>query len=273
MKSHILAQLTFGSWRDDADEEWKESVKDAMELFLGSLPKWGQIIGEAVHGVIDTRLQAYVRLPRSDALDACHMSRYAQDWLGKLEALCGCAMAVRILTPVDGIQAHADWNQAAWLVLYGAGLDGLAPVRDQNMNQLPSYLLPIDADEMEKIFFWARNEDRHSGLWFSGVSLEKEIFVALADPRSDLNFHARDLAAMVEKATGKPTYIHLFRHYALPGGAELTRPCPLCGGPWKVEGETFEFRCEPCRLTSYSGPGGDGSEMEKELAQIGTWQG
>ena len=96
---------------------------------------------------------------------------------------------------------------------------------------------------------------------------------ALTDPRSSLNARARALAAMVEKATGKPTYTHLFRHYALPGDTETTRPCPLCGSSWKVEGEVFHFRCEPCRLTSNLGPASGQDEHEDALARIGTWQG
>ena len=259
---------------DDAEEEWCERVEENLELFLSNLPRCGQIIGEATRGVIDGTLQAYVRLPRTDALDARHMSRYARARLVKLESLLGCPMDVSILTHACRPEDQIHWRQAKWLVLYGgAGTDGIAPVRDQDNACIPSYLLPIDADNMERVCFWARDEERHSGLWFSSRSLEKETFMALADPKSALNTQARELAVMVEKATGKPTYTHLFRHYALPGTEESTRPCPLCGGPWKVEGESFEFRCEPCRLISNSGPDTNEDEHASELARIGTWQG
>ena len=273
MKSHILAQLTFGPWRDDADEEWVENVEEALECFLSSLPRCSQIIGEPVCGVVDSALQARVRLPRLDALAPHHMSRYGRRSLAKLESLLGSTLHVRILADGDETQNQGDWREAKWLVLYGAATDGIAPMRDQEGECVPSYLLPIDADNMERICFWARDEERHTSLWFSGVSLEEEIFTALADPRSSLNSRARELAAMVERATGKPTYTHLFRHYALPGDAETTRPCPLCGSFWKVEGEVFHFRCEPCRLTSNLGPASDQDEHEDELARIGTWRG
>ncbi len=272
MESHILAQLTFGPWHEDAAEEWKEKVEEAFESFLYILPKCSQIIGEAVHGVSDGKLQAYVRLPRLDALDAHHLSRYERSRLTVLETLLGCPMEIRILSHGDGVLDQVDWRQAEWLVLYGAGTDGMAPVRDLNKRCIPSYLLPIDADNMERLCFWARDEERHCRIWFSSRSLEKETFVALADPKSDLNTWARELALMVEKATGKPTYTHLFRHYALPDDDELTRPCPLCGGDWKVGGEAFEFRCEPCRLTSYAGCDTGGKNAE-EFARIGTWPG
>jgi predicted nucleic acid-binding Zn ribbon protein len=273
MKSHILAQLTFGPWRDDADEAWKESVEYTLESFLGNLLRCSQIIGQAIHGVIDGAVQAHVRLPRADALDTRHMSKYARAWLAKLESLLDCPMDVRFLTQGDGVEDKVDWRQAAWLILLGADTDGIAPVRDQSKACVPSYLLPIDADNMERICFWARDKDRHYSLWFSSMSLEKETFIALADPKSDLNIQARGLAAMVEKAIGKPTYTHLFRHYALPDDKESNRLCPLCGGSWKVEGETFEFRCAPCRLISNLGPSTDEGEHANELARVGVWQG
>ncbi|MGV3658528.1 MAG: DUF2310 family Zn-ribbon-containing protein [Prosthecobacter sp.] len=268
MKSHILAQLTFGPWRDDADEEWENSVEHTLVWFLGHLLRCSQIIGDPVYGIIEGVVQAQVRLPHLDALDAHHMSSCGRADLEKLECLLGCRMEIRLLASGCGVQDQTDWKQATWLVLYGASLQGLAPVRDQNLACIPSYLLPMDELQKEKLFFWACDEDCHSRLWFSSGSLEKETYVAMADPRSALNVRARELAAMVEKATGKPTYTYLFRHYSLPGDSELTRPCPLCGGAWKVE-EAVEFRCEPCRLTSSSAA----DLGEEELARIGTWQG
>lgn len=273
MKNHVLAQLAFGLWRDDADEKWKENVEGTLEFFLNDLLRCSQIIDAPVYGVVDGTLQAYMRLARPDALAPHHMSRYERRWLAKLESLLGSTMEVRILTGGGETPSQITWQQAKWLVLYGAATEGIAPVRDQDLECVPSYLLPIDADNMEKLCFWARDEERHASLWYSGLSLEQEIFSAMADPRSALNNRARELADMVEKATGKPTYTNLYRYYSLPEGTELNRPCPLCGNCWRVQNESFEFRCEPCRLTSSAGVSMPLDENEAKLAQIGTWKG
>lgn len=191
----------------------------------------------------------------------------------KLESLFGRSPEIKILTPKASAEAPADWKEADWLVLFGSGIDGQAPVLNQDGSRLPSYLFPIDADEMERLCFWARAQHRHESIWFSSASLEVEAYVALAAPHSRLNLDAKQLTERLEKATGKPTYRYLFRHYGLLNGAEKNRVCPGCGHAWKVENEHFDFRCEPCRLISDIGPDDDDEDGENHLSIVGTWQG
>lgn len=269
MKNHILAEITFGIYPDNADQDWYDEMKQAFYGLMGNLPRCGQILGEWTQGVVDGELKAFVELPAADSLEEKYMSKYGLNYLVNLQALFGRAPEIKILTSKASAEPLADWRTAEWLVLYISGVDGVAPIRDQDCSCLPSYLLPIDADEMERLCFWARSQDRHERIWFASASLEPETYVALASPHSRLNLDAKQLTERLEKATRKPTYRYLFRHYALPNGAEENRLCPGCGSEWKVENERFAFRCEPCRLISDIGPD---DEDENNWAVVGTWQ-
>lgn len=269
MRNEILAQITFGSYPKDAEESWCEQVELAFDGFMGDLPRRGQTLGDATHGVIEGELKTFVRLAAADALEERYISIYGRKHLTELETLFGLAPEIKILTSLAEVEAPADWRKAEWLVLYGAAVNGLAPVRNQEGECLPSYLFPIDTNEMERVWFWARSQDRHENIWFSSGSLEEEAFVALADPKSRLNLDAMELIGRLEKATGKPTYRYLFRHYALPQDAEENRACPGCGDSWKVSDEIFDFRCEPCRIVSNAGV----AEDENDWASIGSWRG
>lgn len=267
MKDAIIAEISFGPWKIDADEAWLESVDEAFHGYLTSLVRCGQIIGEPVRGVMQGVLNAFVRLPAHDSLEIVHSSRYGQKDLERLESLFGQKPVVTLLSSGDTEQSNPEWKDSPWLVLLSAETEGLGAIRTSDLECIPNYLLPLDAHDAEKLFFWANQLKQHSDIWYASGSLEVEALRALADPLSQLNREAARLARMVEKATNKPVYTTLFRHYALPGSMEAERPCPLCGKPWKVEGELFDFRCEPCRLVSEMGP----SDAENGWEEIGTW--
>ncbi len=271
MERQILAQITFGPWRKRADQEdvWLNAVDHTFHGFMGSLLSMGQIIGDTPRGVIDGELRAFVRLPRVDAMERRHYSKYALRECAQLPELFGCEPSVTILDPGEQKEILEDWRAAPWLILYDAGIDGIAPVRDHELRGVPGYLLPLNADQCSTLRSWSGNQRSHSDIWLASGSLEKESLIAMSDARSDLNVAARKLARMVEISTQKPVYADIFRYHAFPFDREMARPCPLCGAAWKVEGERFDFRCEPCRIVSRAGTSEDGDD----LAGIGQWTG
>lgn len=253
MKNSILAEITFGPYPDDAESSWCNEVDRAVSWFSCCLARCGQIYGEGMQAVVAGELKAYLQLTALDALDEKHASKYVRENLEKLHSLFGRAPEIRLLTPEAQAEPLPDWRQSEWLVLYGSDICALAPVINQDGLNIPTYLLPIDANGMEGLYFWARSQERHYHIWLASASLEMETYVALADPKSRLNADALELTEQLEKATGKPVYRYLFRHYALPGEAELNRACPGCGMDWRKENENHDFRCEPCRLISDTG--------------------
>lgn len=268
MNSQIIAQISFGQWPESPGEKWQEDFDTAFGRFISNLPRCGQMIGESVHGVVAGRFVAFLQLPHPDSLNPRYFSKYAREDLATLQTLLNAETHFQILAPGDNKAQISSWQTARWLVLYGSSTDGIAPVRDEALNCIPSYLLPMDADDQEQLCFWARNQERHLGIWFASGSLETEAFTALADPESALNVKAAELARRVEEATGKPTYIDIFRHYSLPANEEDARKCPLCGAEWRVSDERFDFRCDPCRIVSHLAV----TEDENDLSKIGAWK-
>ncbi len=268
MDREVLAQIKFGPWLPDADEEWRNSLDSAFHSFTGDLLRSGQIIGDAPYGVVDGMLQAFVRLPDADSLNHSHLSRCCPEAMASLQSLFGLEPEVLILDHGDPLKKIADWQTSPWLVLFGASVDGHAPVRDHQCRGVPSYRLPLNSIQRCNLRAWAGNQANHHDIWLASGSLEIEAYKALADPCSELNMEGRKLAMMIETATGKAVYTEIFRYFSFDAAAELKRPCPLCGAAWKVTDEHFDFRCEPCRIVSSLGSTRD----EDDLARIGAWQ-
>lgn len=268
MKDQIIVQLTLGSTAANADEAWYEAVEEALDLWFGSMQRNGQILGEPVCGIQEQTWMAYVRLPARDALGVANCTRYTNRHLESLTLLFGQRPEMNLLAPGNQEWTCGDWHSSAWLVLLGASVDGLGPVRTCELSCIPNYLLPLDADEVERLTFWAKNREHHESIWFATQSLEVETYRALADPLSELNLHAASLAWNLEKIINKPVFTVLFRHYALPDDQEGSRLCPLCGEPWRIHEGDFPYRCEPCRLLGEIAPSGP----ENGLEWIGTWE-
>ena len=269
MERHVLAQITFGPWRDDADEAWLREVDDAFNELQGNLLRSGQAMEHAPYGVVAGQLQAFVRLPRPDALEQRHCSEHILESWEKISNVFGCQPSVVILDHGDMKQDHPVWQEAPWLVIYGSSLECCPPVRNHKLRPVPTYLLPLDWRQCDELSRWEDKNDTIYRVWIHSDSLEEEAYRVLADPLSALNVEAGDHARVLEKVTGKPIYIEIYRYFMLPGDAEFNRPGPLCGGAWKVEDECFGYRCEPCRIVCSLG----NTEDENDLASIGTWRG
>ncbi len=269
MERRVLAQITFGPWREDADEEWLREMDNSFNEFMTCLRRSGHVMESAPYGVIDGELRCFMRLTRADSLERKHFSAHSLEALAKLASVLGSEPSMVVLDQGDPKACNGHWQEAPWLVIYGSSWECNPPVRDHQLRPIPTYLLPLDPRQCEDLSRWEDQNDNMFSVWVDSSSLENEAYRALADPLSDLNVEARELARVVEEATGKPVYAEIYRYYMLPGDAESNRPCPLCGSAWRVEGERVDCRCEPCRIICSLG----NTEDEDDLASIGTWRG
>ncbi|MCA9068174.1 MAG: DUF2310 family Zn-ribbon-containing protein, partial [Planctomycetaceae bacterium] len=139
--------------------------------------------------------------------------------------------------------------------------------------RVPTYLIPLEVDDRERLFFWMREYRRLDGVWLASGDLENPAYEQTASPHSMLSQQGRELARKVEEAIGVPTYYFLTRYYGRSEGEE-DRRCPGCSGEWRIENTpqrvpgylNLDFRCERCRLISY-----DAVEEDEQRAHIGEY--
>jgi len=102
--------------------------------------------------------------------------------------------------------------------LFAADDDGNSPICDLDSgDRIPTYLLNLDDDQREHLYFWSRAYNRMDGIWFSSGDLELPAYEQLTSHDSGLSQDGRKLAAIVESSVNKPYYRKIrldFRHAA-----------------------------------------------------------
>ena len=248
-----LARVTFGfpSPSDDLAE-----VDDLVTAYLANLRKNGQICGDSLHALCPDGFVAYTKLARPDAISHCYHSRYGLKDLARLVNIFGTEPTWHILE--DNVPtSFPDIHASSSLFLFTTAFDDGSPICCGDTGEpLPAYLIPIDDNERDDLFFWSREYNRLDHIWLGSGDLEIPAYQQLASPASGLAQDGRRLAEKVEAALGIPTYYFLMRYYGREEG-ETQRTCPGCNGQWLIEENLhskpfwkFPFRCEKCRLVS-----------------------
>lgn len=247
---------------------------DPVTGYLISLRKNGQICGDFLHAFCSGTVVAYVKLVRPDALSQRYHSRYGLKDLARLVNIFGTEPTWQILedhVPTSFPDIHASSS----LFLFTTAFDDGSPVCCGDTGErLPVYLIPIDDDEREHLFFWSREYNHLDHIWLRSGELEIPAYQQLASPASGLAQDGRQLAKKVEAVLGIPTYYFLMRYYGR-GEGETQRTCPGCNGQWLIEENLhskpfwkFPFRCEKCRLVSQAAD----TDEDEELAHIGEFE-
>jgi len=265
-----LARIRFGRARKrDFD-----AADHAAHGYLASLLHNGQI-HEYFLSSTGGRFQACAEIPRRDSLDWRHCPSRAADDLKKLIEVFGRKPEITLLDRAPA-KPSSSWRRAKSFYLHPMTFDHASPVYSPEIEEpVPLYLLPLKPGERGWIHSWAEDYRAYERLWFGSGPLVNRVHRELADPRSHLARQGRKLCAMIEKATGKPTYLYLLRYYGHRSGEEK-RPCPNCGRRWAVKSwedpeggfSDFFFRCERCRLVSHAGISLEG----ERLARIGEFR-
>lgn len=251
----FLARIIFGSAVGKPQQ--RNALADVAESYLASLLKNGQIYGEYLFAWSAGNLIAYTHVARPDSLDERHHSEWARSARDSVVEAFGRAPKCNVLDD-DVPRRFRSWKRSASLYLFTHAFDDASPVCcGDTGTPIPLYLLPIDQQTREHVYFWARAYNHHDNIWLESRALEIAAYRQLADPTSELSVTGRELCAEVERATGKPTFYFMHRYWGRKVG-EATRPCPLCGGTWHSDANfpggqpfhQFHFRCNRCRLVS-----------------------
>ncbi len=248
-----------------------EELKDVVGWFGSCLWKNGQIADDYQVAWCDGTLRLAVLAHGRKALQEKHLTAFGRDAM--MKALEFVKETPRwVVHPTGRREAARTFVGAPSLYIETYYMDDSNRVvwRGDTHDMIPTYLLPLQEGEREWLSGWGNEYRQLDAIWLASGHLETTAYRQLAEVSSELNRTGRGLAALIEQATGIPTYLSLKRYYAFAEGEDKRR-CPDCGKNWsnnprKLPGPLlYEFRCRECHLISW-----DASAVESErLARIG----
>ncbi|MEM1452893.1 MAG: DUF2310 family Zn-ribbon-containing protein [Planctomycetota bacterium] len=220
----------------------------------------GQFVGDHVVGIVDQDVRICGSLPLADSLDARYHSDYVRERLAVLERMSGEPPEIAIHPPdLEREPVHlSTLDDIRVLILRTRHEQIASPLWDPECDQhLPLHLVPLSADDRERVVLWERVQKTLDHAWFHGPTERIELDAYRERARFDSRqiSEGREHARKIEDALGVPVYTWLERHYGAPEGDDERR-CPSCGAAWLVEpasdgNGTAPFRCERCRLASH----------------------
>ncbi len=253
----LLASVSFIPHFDHEEAE----LLTVAEAHLGTLLKNGQICGNYVAGWSDGAYTAWVYLSHRKAADDGCLSKWGQKTLASVKRQFGCEPIWEILDD-EAAARTPTLKSAKSLYLFAHSLKMDSPVcHGSRGTSLPLPLLPISDLLREELFDWSESCRCHDRIFMESGALELASYQQLANARSELAKHGRELTRALETALGKPCYYYLLRHWADPRN-EDDRLCPSCGSVWrdpqspmpsKEPFHRFHFSCTDCRLVSHRG--------------------
>ena len=162
---------------------------------------------------------------------------------------------------------EVSWKNAPALYLYGSSEHYISLYREDTLQPLPLYRLPLTDEQRDAIYCWKCTYLEYYSLWMECGKFEIPAYREYAEPHSKLSQMGRECCKNIESATGIPTYYFLKRYYGHEIKQEKKRKCPCCGKSWcqnvKDKTHLFDFKCQRCRLVSNFGI--DGSSRHAKI--------
>lgn len=251
-----------------------EKLWDAVGWYGVLLYRNGQIDqGYQVHN-IETGWRLVVKLHGPRAHEARHHSVYAEEALQEVRSMARRVSRWVVVPRGRLSRRFVSWRRAPSFVLQVPWQDRLdVPLLHGGTGEAVAiYTLPVNDRLREDLVNHHDRQWSFLSIWLSSGALEIPAYRVAADIRGALCRVGRRLSAMLEHATGVPSYLEVYRYYNHKRNEER-RPCPGCGGAWRrrVSGfglAAFQFRCDRCRIVQLSG----GSVETERLARIGEWR-
>ncbi|MBL1378314.1 Zn-ribbon-containing protein [Zobellella iuensis] len=247
-----VCELSFDCYQDIALAE----AEPAIRQLLDALRYNGQILGrEFPTSIHQGWLSSRVVCPEEDSLHPRHYSRQVEQAISRLHQ-------VGLTTPrvqVKGQDLNSDTTDhcgaRSWQLLYTSYLHTCSPLRcGEHFAPIPLYrIAPVANGDFKQVLKWQEDWEACDQLQMNGSILEHAAVGEIGEPDSRLARRGRDLAKRIEYLTQVPTFYYLYRVGGDSLAAEQERPCPGCGGDWKLAEpvhDIFDFVCDPCRLVS-----------------------
>lgn len=247
-----VCELQFDCYQDTALAE----AESAIRQLLDALRYNGQILGREFPTVIHQGwLTSRVVCPEADSLHPRHYSRQVERAVERLHQAGLTSPKVTPRGPDLNSDTSDEAHSPSWQVLYTSYLHTCSPLRcGEHFAPIPLYRIPAVANgDFKQVLKWQEDWEACDQLQMNGSILEHQAVEEIASTTSLLSRRGRDLAKRIEFLTQVPTFYYLYRVGGDSLAAEQARPCPGCGGDWRLDTplhDIFDFFCEPCRLVS-----------------------
>jgi predicted nucleic acid-binding Zn ribbon protein len=222
---------------------------------LGSLRHNGQLIGRNMQPYEkDGQMLAIIFTATADALDTQHQNKYVREGIEALEKYCAHSLIIKHVGKVENeTNLICACTQHKHLLLYY--YQELSPVLCGTCEKaIPLFRLP----HLHDFGFW--NLTSWQSAYMACVMLdlncgtgEKWAIKQQCDPRSGLSKQGRAVGEKIMEAMGVKTYYFLSNFSKGSRKKDINRPCPGCGGPWRLKNEIHKYvryQCDTCLLMS-----------------------
>ena len=248
----LLTELHFECFRDTTIQAVELAISDV----INALRYNGQIIGREFpcqmrEGIFVTR----VVCPEPDSL---HPNNHSDAVNHSLDRLAGAGL-LKPKVKIQGEDLHSDTTDPdhlpEWQLLYTSYLQCCSPVRcGDHFSPIPLYRLPATGNgDHQQVIKWQEDWQACDQLQMNGLTAEFAVLHELSSPQSSLVQRGRQLATQIEQNSGVATYYYLYRVGGESRHQEQHRPCPGCGGDWRLPQPlhaVIDFKCDDCRLVS-----------------------
>jgi predicted nucleic acid-binding Zn ribbon protein len=247
-----IAQLRFPV----AVEHNPDQMDHLIHGLLGALRMNGQICGwESSICLQDQHYLATVFIPEPHALERRHNKHAVQASYAALTEATGSRPEIAILGPALAADPICRCATSTAYILYTSYLALDSPLRCGDcFGPLPLYRLPaLRNGEYFDIITWQTDYQACDTLQMNCATLERAATREMAAATSSLAVRGREICRDITQETGIPMYYYLHRGNGRSLAQERRRPCPGCGGEWRLNEplhDLFDFRCDSCRLLS-----------------------
>jgi len=230
---------------------------EAVSSLLAALYKNGQVSDARCPVVATDRdVTAFATLPTADALEARYINVYGRAEAARLAEHGLSGPNVTVVGQDPTLAPACRCATRSGMVLHTTSLTRESPLRCGTcFAPVPLIALPHrDDQELLDLLRWEADFKACDTLQLHSTVGVRFAERQLAGLDSALTRSGRALCRDLEAATGLPVYYALPRIRGRSRRSERERPCPGCGGAWRLPEPwlgRFDFRCDVCRLVSH----------------------
>jgi predicted nucleic acid-binding Zn ribbon protein len=227
----------------------------AFNQLLGSLRHNGQLIGrEMIPYKDEGQICATIFTAAENALNKKCYNKYVKDGISLIERLSGKKIEIKYVgTTDDEIHSICKCKKYSYFVL--RYYNQLSPILCGNCNKaIPLYKMPKLHDfGYWNVTSWQSNYMACVVLDVNCTVGEKWAIKQQCNAHSELSKQGRAVANSIKISTGVKTYYYLSNFSKKSKEKDMARPCPGCGGKWRLKAEIHDyvwFKCNKCLLMS-----------------------